>query len=461
LTNSTRKELYFLPIVVAGLFLFVIWQSSGISLSLAPDSADVVKEMRYQDLAERGAGNASIFEQLMWFVAGLTGIILHFLNRDRALSIWARAWPLLLLLAFVMLSVVWSLYPDIAFRRAIKHLLLLAALAGVVVGVRSPRELLRLAVIFTGLLMVLNLASVILLPGVATDLKGAIQGLHGHKNTAGVVAMISIFVWLSAARASQGAWTRLILYSGTLLWFAFLIATYSRTSILCTALAIFAIVPLGYCVRKPKAGVILATFASLAILCSVFVLVLQNVSFADLVDFLEGEKTTLSGRAAVWEIAYKAFLDRPMLGTGYESLWSTSDLPPAEEYSDQHLTNFMIGLTQAHNGYLDVLATLGAFGAVVFSIFLAGVTWTETRTFISFRHDADRRAVIELGGFVLVASLIHNVSQTTFLRGSILWVFLLLCYLLVCSLRTRSTAGLASPSGRTIELSQVRERGSE
>ena len=97
----------------------------------------------------------------------------------------------------------------------IKHLLLVATLAGIAIGARSLREVARLAVVFTGLIMTMNMASMFLVPCVAIDTNGAFQGLHGHKNNAGVFTMISIFVWFTAARWSQGAWLRTVLYAAT------------------------------------------------------------------------------------------------------------------------------------------------------------------------------------------------------------------------------------------------------
>ena len=137
---------------------------------------------------------------------------------------WTKAWPLLVLLALIVLSISWSSVPDIALRRVVKHLLVVAAVAGIVVGATSPREVLRFAVVFTGLMMTMNFASVLMFPAAATDTSGAFQGLYGHKNTAGAFAMITVFVWFSVARWSHGTWKRTALFSGTLLWFLFLIA---------------------------------------------------------------------------------------------------------------------------------------------------------------------------------------------------------------------------------------------
>ncbi len=375
---------------------------------------------------------------------------------------WVKAWPLLLLLALIVLSVLWSAVPDIAFRRVIKHLLLMAVLAGVVMGAASPREILRLAVVFTGLIMAVNFASLFLFPSVAFYSSGALQGLHGHKNAAGVFTMITIFVWFSAARWSHGIFTRTILFTGTLLWFLFLLGTDSRTSIGSTILAIMVIVPLRHLIRKPRLAVICGIAASFIAFLGIYLVILLDVSFFDFVDFMEGERTTLTGRFDVWKIAYDVFLDHMLLGTGYGSLWSTGDLAPAEVYGDTATTSFTLGLTHAHNGYIDILASLGIVGAVAFLLFLGSAFVTVIKAFKPANLDGFGIPMAEISGFVFLAITVGNLTKTTFFTSNIVWSAFLICYLMLCSVRSpasqesRSESELASaPASRLKPLPGV------
>jgi O-antigen ligase len=449
LSEQTREGINLLSLTVMGLLFFVIWKTSGFNLNLSPKVVQQVSET-YQGLDESAAGYASGTEILTWFIFAAVGIFLHFVNRNRSLYTWARAWPLVVLLALIVLSIMWSSVPDIALRRVVKQLLLMAAVAGIVMGVTSAVQFVRLAVLSTALLMGLNCAAVLLFPTAAIFSTGEFGGFHYHKNTAGQFAMVTVLVWFAAARWSSGKWTRAILFCGTLLWFLFLLGTASRTSIISAAVAILFITPLGYCIRRPVAGVIFGLCTLIMFLCTIFALIAFNISFADIIAFMEGEKTTLTGRALkVWHIAYNVFLDHKLLGTGYGSLWLTGGLAPVEEYTYLQPTPFLLGLKQAHSGYFDILATLGLVGAVVLAVFLTGVIWTDVRALASADEWEDGPLLAELTGFLFVASLLSNVTEAFFLRGGILWVFLVLCYLMLCSIGSPADRKSRAENGET------------
>ena len=446
--GQSREGVRVLTIAVSALFLFAFWKTAGISLNFSAGNSEELKEFIYEELEDRATGRASIIDQLIRLSFGLFGIYLHYLNKSRTLFTWARAWPLLLVIALIFFSVLWSDVPQIALRRVVKQMLLVAMLAGIVMEAGSLSQIYRLAIACTGLAMVADWVGVLLFPGLFINATGDFVGLHGHKNTAGVFAMVSVFVWLSAARCADRTGTRVFLYLGTFLWFGFLLGTYSRTSILSTAVAIPSIVALHYCLRRPRFGLIAGFGALFAALCAVFFLIALDVKSTDFVAALEGEKTTLSGRALVWHIAYQAFLQNVVGGTGYGSLWSIGGLPPSEKYANLPMTGFLLGLTQGHSGYFDILATLGIVGAVVFLIFIVHYIWTNIRALASAREEEDGAPIAEFSGFLLLGSLIHNLTQTTFLQHNTLWAALMFCFLMLCARGSPGRLGITSTASR-------------
>jgi O-antigen ligase len=285
-------------------------------------------------------------------------------------------------------------------------------------------------------MMGMNFAAVLLFPAATINSVGDFLGLHGNKNTAGQFAMLAVFVWLVAARWYSGMWARAGLLCGAILWFLFLLGTFSRTSTISTVMAILFVIPLHYCLRRPVAGVIFGFCALFICLCTIFALIAFNVSFSQFVDLIEGQKVTLTmSRVKVWEIAYNVFLDHKLLGTGFGSLWLTGAMPPVEEYTNLTPTSFLLGLTQAHSGYFDVLATLGIVGAVALFLFLANYIWTAVRALASTDKGQDGRLLAELSALIFFASLIYNLAQSAFLAGNLFWVILVLCNLMLCSFR--------------------------
>ena len=127
--SHRRNGINTLTFIVAGLFILVIWQSSGISLSLIPDENYKDSALENQSLENTGAGGAGIINIFKDFIFASAGIFLHIINKDRARFTWTRAWPLVALLSLIVLSVLWSSVPDIALRRVVKQLLLIAMVA--------------------------------------------------------------------------------------------------------------------------------------------------------------------------------------------------------------------------------------------------------------------------------------------------------------------------------------------
>jgi len=445
--GNTAKESQFgmqvLPAAAAVLLAFAIYRTGSVGLAPAPGDLGAIPADRLQSLAERAEGSGPV-DVLTWIVFALLGIFCHIVNRERAASVWRQAWPLVLLLLFISLSVLWSDVPDIALRRVIKHLLMVVIVAGIVMGAGSPREILRVAVVFTGLVMVMDIAYVVLIPAVGLDGNGAFQGVHGHKNNAGVFTMITIFVWLAAARWTEGIWLRIFLFLGTLLWVAFLIATQSRTSIGSTFLAIMLIIPLRYCVRNPGPGILVGFISLFFVSIGLFALILNGVTYQNIIETFEDDPSILTGRLNVWAFVYRIFLDHMWLGTGYGSLWSTGQAP-AEKYADTMLTDFLLRLTHAHNGYLDILTTLGIIGAIILLIFLVSVFVVLIKAMRSPVMDSGRAMLVEISGFMLVATILGNATKTTYLTLTIVWPALILCYLLLIFVRLNDR----SDEGRT------------
>jgi O-antigen ligase len=436
--------------VVIGLLFVLIWKITGMYFSVSAGSAPQAKEFIYQQVEDRAVGMASLSEILTWVIMAGVGLALQFTDKDRTLATWSRAWPLAVLLLLVALSVLWSSVPDIALRRVIKHLLLIAVVAGIVIGASSTRQIVRFSVLVTGVLMAINCAAVVLFHGAATGPYGEFKGFLDHKNAAGQFAMVTIFVWFAAARWSPELWLKAGLYCGTLVWFLFLLGTDARTSILATVAAIVAVIILRHCIRWPAAGVIFGLSMLFLFLCGVFALISLNISVSDLVASLEGERRTFSGRATVWQIAYNAFLKYKVLGTGYGSLWGVSGLPAVQVYTDLHPTTFLLGLNQAHNGYLDVLASLGFVGAVVFLIFLASFAWNGVTILANSEKYADSFLVFDISILIFVGALLNNVAETSFLRNNFIWTILVFCYLTLCAMRSstdRAEPGSVAASG--------------
>ncbi|EKF19841.1 O-antigen ligase family protein [Nitratireductor pacificus] len=111
-------------------------------------------------------------------------------------------------------------------------------------------------------------------------------------------------------------------------------------------------------------------------------------------------RTSLGQRVALWEIATKLFLDRPILGYGMQS---TESLIREHLILDYSLDS---GFTHFHNGFLTAFVEGGIFSGGAVLVILAAMLVVATRI---LRGDADETA--RFGALLLlVVSLVHAGS---------------------------------------------------
>ncbi len=122
-----------------------------------------------------------------------------------------------------------------------------------------------------------------------------------------------------------------------------------------------------------------------------------------------GRDPTLTDRTIIWKTVMSVKTN-PLIGTGYESFWLGSRL--------MYVWQFVAGINEAHNGYLDVYLNLGAIGVVLLVGFLLS----------SFRGICKRftssAALASLSLSVWTIILFYNMTEAAF-KGGLLWLLLL------------------------------------
>jgi O-antigen ligase len=121
---------------------------------------------------------------------------------------------------------------------------------------------------------------------------------------------------------------------------------------------------------------------------------------------------TLSGRTVIWDLVVKYIHARPLFGYGLDSFWLGE-----EGYSGHIAAVRGIVAINAHNGYLDLLLSLGLIGLFLFSLsFIKGV-----KNISSIKGNCKSYYLFFLCFSIFL--LISNLSESTILeRSSIFWV---------------------------------------
>jgi exopolysaccharide production protein ExoQ len=304
----------------------------------------------------------SALVRTLYLPAYAIGIFLVALTPWSVVRGLARQPFLLLLLAIVALSLIWSVTPDQTLRRLFA--LYFTTLGGVVIAARHSWA--RLAEVIAGCFAVLALMSLfvgLFVPSVGrmTDIfPGAWRGLWDEKNGFGGNMALGAVLCAAAAllnRRRAGLWWG----AAALCVFLVLMST-SKTSLLSVGLGVGAIALIWTVRRGPAAGVAATWTAVVAIA------LVAGVAFlaSDVIFGLLGKDATLTGRTMIWKAVLRQINERPWQGFGYAAVWD-NESPWSPLAWIVHDSGFRPH--HAHNSWLEQWLGLGLAGLIAWTAF--------------------------------------------------------------------------------------------
>jgi O-antigen ligase len=327
------------------------------------------------------------------------------------LFVLRRNWSLVALIFFAFLSSLWAGMPDLTLRKSIG--LFGTTLFGIALAVRFTfQDQLRMLTWLFRILAVLSLGCVVLLPSLGISEQGEWRGVFDYKNAMGSVMGLSLLVeWqlLAASRLSK------VLKGLAMFLYAFLLL---KSDSVTPAVAIVGTVILlkiykfaALRLRIPLYAVFLIT----AILTSAGLsLVVAN---SDSVMGVLGRSSNLTGRTEIWSLVVSFIPQRPILGYGYSGFWFGAS---PESFV---VNRVMRGpVMYSHNGYLEMLLTLGVIGLLL-TLVLIG---TGMRRSLYFSRQ--RQSGTELWPLAfLLYFILHNLGECTILMQEIEWAMCVSC----------------------------------
>ena len=336
--------------------------------------------------------------------------------------------PLIILwFLYCGISISWSDFPTVSFKRWIKEIGLLLSVL-VVLTENDPIEAVK--TIFRRVSYILIPFSILLIIyfpklGVKYDFySGSVSygGVSWNKNGLGRICLVSgvFFFWNLATmkRIKNSANNKIstnkkegvfIQYLFIIMTLALLLIVRSATSSAAFIMGIFILVALGFKAINKNVK-LLGTFIVIAFIIG---LVLQT-SF-DLIGMYvksQGRNLTFTGRTFLWNDLL-AFRTNPLIGVGYGSFWLGERLTIIWE-------KYVWLPNESHNGYLNVYLELGTVGLCL----LAGViffTFRNIRKTLIYNFDYGRFQMA-----ILFITLLYNLMEDAFGRMTLIWfVFLL------------------------------------
>ncbi len=377
----------------------------------------------------------------------MVGILgMQFLTPSNARPPMAMPVSLLVLLGYCLLTCTWAIDQEIALRRLALTVLVIWILVRAIGDLGAVRTLNVVRATLAGLL-VINYLVVLLTPyGVHLASMGDYEGLEGdwrgimaHKNAAGAACALTVILFSFDRSRLPALWSGGVIVASLL----FLLMTDSKTSIAMLAIAgaTGAVLQL-YNPRHRSLVLPLVVMAGigLIVLAIMYVSVIQNVL---------DDPAAFTGRAQIWPLLLEYSGEHLWKGAGYMSFWQIGNESPIWT-----LTNNWVAaeVGHGHNGYLDVLVTLGLPGLIL----TVGVlfVWPAMKLLYSVDISRARRGLFAA---LMMFSFGHNMTESTLLdRASVVHVFLMIAVILIHRLSSQSAGAHQAIRQRLVQFADRR-----
>jgi O-antigen ligase len=325
---------------------------------------------------------------------------------------------ILLYFSFCAVSIVWSDYPLVAFKRFTKAIGDLGMVLIILTESDPSAALKRLVTRLGFLLFPLSILFIKYYPDIGRRLTNSWTlepiGVTLQKNGLGVDCMMYgvLFLWMIVSvyreREDPGRPRRLLAYGTIIAMIIWLLSQCNSTTSITGLISAGGVMWLASRPSRKPAFVHLLVIAVLGIA----VTAIFFDSGGGMVNAL-GKDPTLTGRTETWSLVLGLHTN-PWVGTGFESFW----LGPRLEKMRAALPNFPIN--EAHNGYIEVYLNLGWAGVCFIVLLLV----TGYKRIISGIRRNPERASLFLG--LLLCTLFFSFTEAAFRFMSLSWVFLLL-----------------------------------
>jgi exopolysaccharide production protein ExoQ len=304
------------------------------------------------------------------------------------------------LLAISIASTMWSILPHMTWRRGIA--LAGTTAVGLYVGCRfSALEILKLAAVSLGLVVVATLLLCLLLPekAIHQDIHvGAWRGLFYHKNQLAEAMLQGILIFAALSISEKSSWRRLIEFG--LAAAATFVLIMARSATAMVGLGIFLVVLLALRVPRLR-GYVLGAMLGAIVLTTVGI---PGGSFCVL--SLLGRDCTITGRTEIWGLVWSAVMERPWIGYGFGAFWLGDPGNAIRAKLDWPVT-------EAHNAWLEAWLSIGVVGVGLAILTLSAISLKVLRKANARKQSAADAWTIWSVGFVM-SIWVYSLTESVF-----------------------------------------------
>ena len=342
----------------------------------------------------------------VWAVVEIAVIVVAAKRCDvRALT---RQPMLLLLLAICWVSAAWSIEPSVSARHA--AFFAGTAAVGWYLGDRfSMRDQAAIVGKLAWGVAAMSYIAVLVYPsarqtGVAGE--GSWSGIYLNRNLLSLVLSLGL---LAAVFLTDNTKHKAFLRAGVVGVLFLQFASKSRTGPVALLAAVVVVLAI-HGLRKLAAGSIVSSTAAVVSLLTLGTVGLYvHFNWEKILGRLQ-RTTSLTGRTSLWQMDRWFSRGRPWEGYGFEAIW-TNQRAIGQARAATHIYPY-----SSHNGYYEMLLSVGRIGLIVFVGFLAVAAWR------AFKYAWEREDFMSLWPLALIIfGVVVNFSESLFVSNEATW----------------------------------------
>jgi len=325
-----------------------------------------------------------------------------------------NAW-ILILYAYMLISIVWTESPLISLKRWFRTL---GDLMVVMVILTESNPFKAIVTAYKRCFILLIPLSVVLIKyfrqyGTQEPKHFASNfwvGVTTHKNSLGLLAMLAalLFLWNIFQKDKKGKIVAIVY----LIMIAYLLNggghTRSSTAIVLIPIAVAAYLFMGKYKSRPERllPVIVGAFV-ITLVINVSAEFIFGAPIDEIISLAIGKDPTLTGRTLLWQELIALGRRHFFLGYGYEGFWTQPIMQYLKEVNDGIHS---WGPSQSHNGYIEVFLNLGILG-LIFLGFVVISAFKGTIKHFYQNFDYGRIRIV-----LLLILMFHNYSEASFTK---------------------------------------------
>lgn len=312
-----------------------------------------------------------------------------------------KFFSLFLLWAFI--SILWSSYPDVSFKRYIQYLTTFTVSYSALIYTNKSENLVKYFKILLGAYVLISFASIFTIPG-ARDRFGIWQGLAASKNHLGMMGVIAIIFFTKFLSSASLKW-KPIYFVFLLITISLFVGSNSFTSLLSVIIILlfYSVLQIDHLFRSLNIGRFISIFIIVTI---TFIFMVTILFFPDVLASIfgaGGRDLTLTGRTDLWASIFWYIQKHLLYGCGFQGFWVVDSPQMSDIYS-----TFVWLPIQAHNGYIDIINETGLIGFLLFLLVI-----------IQYFKCLSKVHSVSFWQWLFITALIINLTESILIRPRI------------------------------------------